>query len=310
MQVPKELQELLGSFTPKELLTLLLSGAAFVFSTIASVFGYLRKRNEEKRHFSNQLHSLVTRLLELAGEYNKDYAKANQDVSMAMFTNGQSGNPNALNDFNATSQLRGQHMVALARRADGLIATTKAEGTDIEYVAIAKGLAFAQDPQAKTMFERAVASAPSPIYKISNYRDYAGFLFNIGAVADGRGIYAAALRLTDELQKQMRHGRATKPGRGGSLSEDQLHFQRGATHGLWSNSEFAAKCLNESREQLKLAETEFHKIENDFLRNSALSQMLGMSQILRVPTPAPVAASSIAALDKQDQPLAQARPTS
>jgi hypothetical protein len=72
------LSSLLGSVTAKDILTLALSATAFVFSTIASLFGYLRKRNEEKRHFSNQIHSLVTKMLELTSEYNRDIAKANQ----------------------------------------------------------------------------------------------------------------------------------------------------------------------------------------------------------------------------------------
>jgi hypothetical protein len=60
-------------------------------------------------------------MLELTSEYNRDMAKANQEVALAMTSNNATGNIGALNEFNARAQIRRQHIIGVARRAVELI---------------------------------------------------------------------------------------------------------------------------------------------------------------------------------------------
>jgi hypothetical protein len=149
-------------------------------------------------------------MLELTSEYNRDMAKANQEVALAMTSNNATGNIGALNEFNASAQIRRQHIVAVARRAVELIKATRPNVTDIEYSAIAKALVFLRDPNAVEMFDRAIRAAPSEMYKIFNYRDYAQALFASALVEGGRKTYQSTIKFIEELERALTRRRTLR----------------------------------------------------------------------------------------------------
>jgi hypothetical protein len=127
-----------------------------------------------------------------------------------MTSNNATGNIGALNEFNASAQIRRQHIVAVARRAVELIKATRPNVTDIEYSAIAKALVFLRDPNAVEMFDRAIRAAPSEMYKIFNYRDYAQALFASALVEGGRKTYQSTIKFIEELERALTRRRTLR----------------------------------------------------------------------------------------------------
>ncbi len=225
----------------KDIVTISVSGLAVILSLIAFVVSYVRGQREQLRAIRQQLTETTDKIAETQLEFARlASGEAKDNVAMQQ----------------QIDSILSQRMLALLNQAVYLTNRAPAVVTEVDYNTIAVLSANNGDfVLADDHFRKAIQSCHNDFSRSSAMRSYGSFLFNQRRFEEGRNTFREAVTLI----------------RG---ADNSARIQKGFIYAAWSWSEMNdAKAPRQAADAFENAQSEFAGIENEAMRQSALSRL-------------------------------------
>lgn len=221
-----------------QLLSTLISALALAVSILSAMYSFRLQKLDSRRSARDQLSETINDLIRLNADNFTTWLTPPEQRDLSFYQKQGSITQTA---------------VAITRQAVYLVEQQPDLATDIEYYTIAQGLVIAGDSAtAEEYWRKAIDTAQSPFYKITNMRAYAEFQFNQGAHEAGRDLYKSALSILENDTDHNKH-------------------INGYTHQMWMVSESTHGFWEEAESNYNRGRRLFESISNPYVKANSLS---------------------------------------
>jgi tetratricopeptide (TPR) repeat protein len=225
---------------PKDAATVVIAAVALIVPTLSAWHSRSNKRAEDTRSVRSQMNELVTKIIDVQMQNQKEYREALKK--------------NELEEWQLQSSITNQKLISFARIAVFLDNQGVLESSDTEYYTIAQALAAGGDPLADAYWTKAIQSAPNPLYQIFNRRGYADYLFSQGRPKEAQDMYQSCLRILKD-------------------DSDFTRYTDGYTYRMWGVSERAWGSALEAEAKFANAQEKYQQIQRAQMKEFALRDL-------------------------------------